>query len=144
MPVEKSVTIAAPPTKVFSVLSDVNQARQWMPEIQKIDNVSTGAFGVGSQWHEVRDVDGRMMDSTIRVTQFDAPTTLRMEVIAKGITGHLAFTLTPKGDATDVRYQGDMKGRGIMSLFNGRINRMMNEGAGPLLDGLKRHVEARP
>jgi uncharacterized protein YndB with AHSA1/START domain len=144
MSVEQSVTIAAPPQKVFSTLSDVGQARQWMPAIQKIDNVSSGAFGVGTQWHETRDVDGRMMDSTIRVTQFEPPTTLRMEVISKGITGHLAFTLTPKGDTTDVRYQGEMKGHGIMSLFNGRINRMMNEGAAPLLDGLKRHVEARP
>ncbi|HEY6238728.1 MAG TPA: SRPBCC family protein, partial [Thermoplasmata archaeon] len=121
-----------------------NQARQWMPEIQKVDRVSTGTMGVGTEWHEVRDVDGRMMASKIRVTQFDAPTAFQMEVISKGITGSIGFTLTPQGDATVVRYQGEMKGHGLMSLFNGRINRMMNEGAGPLLDGLKRHVEARP
>lgn len=141
---EKSVTIAAPPSKIFSVLADVNQAQAWMPAIQKIDRLSTGAFGVGTEWHEVRDIDGRKMESRIRVTQFDVPSSFRMEVLAKGISGHLAFTLTPKGDATEVLYQGEMKGHGIMSLFNGRINRMMNEGAGPLLDGLKRHVESRP
>jgi carbon monoxide dehydrogenase subunit G len=144
MGVEQSVVINAPPEKIFSVLSDVGQAPQWMPAIKKIEQVSPGPFGVGTNWKESRMVGNRIMDSTIRVTGYQPPNNLKLDVEGKGITGRLEFTLAPQGASTNVRYQGEMKGHGFMSLFNGRINRMMVEGAPELVGDLKRYVESKP
>ena len=144
MAVEQSVVINAPPEKVFAVLADPGQAQQWMPAIKKIEQMSPGPFGNGTNWKETREVSGRMMESTIRVTGFQPPSSLKMEVLGKGITGHLEFALGPQGAATNVRYQGEMRGHGFMALFNGRIQKMMAEGAPELVGSLKRYVESKP
>ncbi|MCI4351748.1 MAG: SRPBCC family protein [Thermoplasmata archaeon] len=143
MGVEQSVVINAPPEKIFSVLSDVGQAQQWMPAIKRIEQISPGPFGVGTNWKESRMVGNRMMDSTIKVAGYQPPTNLKLDVQGKGITGHLEFILTPQGTATTVLYQGEMKGHGFMALFNGRINKMMAEGAPELVGDLKRYVESK-
>lgn len=143
MTVEQSIVINAPPEKVFAVLADPGQAQQWMPEIKKIEQVSPGPFGTGTNWKETREVGGRLMESTIRVTDFQPPSSLKLDVLSKGITGHLEFALGPQGPATSVRYQGDMRGHGFMALFNGRIQRMMAEGAPEMVGSLKRYVESK-
>ena len=144
MSVERSVTIDAPPAKVFAVLSDIGHVREWRPGVRTIDRISSGPFGVGTQWHEVRDVAGRALEATIRVTEFAPPRRFSTQVIAKGITGRIAFTLTSRGDGTDVVYEGEMTAHGIMDLFNGRLQVWLSAGAGPLVAGLKRQAERPP
>ncbi len=65
--------IRASPTLVFSVLSDVGRGQRWMPSIQRIENVSSGPFGLGTHWQETRAAGKRTMQSTIRVVAFEPP-----------------------------------------------------------------------
>ncbi len=134
-------TINASPERVFSVIADLDQARAWMPTIEKIDGVSSGPFGAGTSWRETRRAGKRMFESTIRITTFDPAKRLALMVTGKGMTGQMRFTLAPSGSATRVHYEAEMKGRGLMSLMTGTINRMMAETDRDLLDRLAAQVE---
>ncbi len=136
-------TINANPERVFSVISDLGQARAWMPTIETIDGVSPGPFGAGSSWRENRRAGKRMFESTIRITTFDPAKTLALNVTGKGMTGQMRFTLAPSAGGTRVHYEAEMKGRGLMSLMSGTINWMMADTDRDLLDRLAAQVERR-
>lgn len=80
-------TIQAPPQRVFAVLSDLGQARQWMPDIERIDEVTPGPFGKGTSWRETRHAGKREFVSTLRITEFEPPTALGFVLEGKGMPG---------------------------------------------------------
>ena len=72
--VELSNVIPASPDRIFSVLSDLNQAREWMPTIQKIEPLTQGPFGVGTCVSMGVTVDGKPakdVSKEIRAGKYD-------------------------------------------------------------------------
>src|SRR5881397_3291913 len=128
----RTAMIAASPERVFSVLSDPAGAQRWMPAIQRIDSVSPGPFRLGTSWQETRKAGNRIMQSTIR---------LHMD--AKAMKGDLSFRLMPKSTGTEVTYEAQMRGKGLMRLMTGTINRMMAAEDNDILDRLRSQVETR-
>ena len=139
----RSATIAASPERVFSVLTDPGSARQWMPAIQRIDNVSPGPFRLETSWQETRKAGNRTMQSTISVSSFEPPSKIGLHVEAKAMKGDLSFRLAPKSGGTEVMYEAQMWGKGFMRLMTGTINRMMASEDSDILDRLRTQVEGR-
>ena len=135
--------IHASPERVFSVISDLDQTRQWMPAIERIDVVTPGPFRQGTVWRETRNAGKRTLESTIRVTGFEKPSRLDLEVESRPMKGQISFRLTPKEESTAVHYEAQMQGRGLMRLMSGMMNRMMAEADNHIIDRLKHHVEER-
>ena len=81
--------------------------------------------------------------STLRITAFEPPKILAFVLEGKGMTGQMQFTLAPAAAGTQVHYQAEMKGHGLMSLMTGTINRMMAKLDADLLDRLQAHLERR-
>ena len=138
-----SRTIDASPDRVFAVLSDLRQSREWMPAIQAIDQTTSGAFGLGTTWRETRRAGKRTMESTIRVTAYDPPSALDLAVEAKQMAGRMHFSLSPEGAGTRVRYEAVMRGRGFFRLMSGTMNRMMAQADADLLERLERQVAGK-
>lgn len=124
------------------MLSDLGQAKGWMPAIQQIDNVTPGPFRLGTAWQETRRAGKRTMQSTIRVSSFEPPTRLGFQVEAKAMKGQLTFTLSPKEGATEVTYEAEMQGKGAFRLMTGTMNRMMAEEDNDILERLRAQVES--
>jgi carbon monoxide dehydrogenase subunit G len=143
MAFNRTTTIQASPERVFSVLSDLGSARQWMPAIQKIDDVTPGPFRLGTCWQETRQAGKRTLQSRVSVSSFEPPSRLGLEVTSKPMRGQLSFSLARKGGATEVKYQAEMWGKGLMRLMTGTINRMMAEQDNDILDRLRMQVESR-
>lgn len=141
MPFELHSVIPATPDQVFAVLADVDRARDWMPAIQKIERLDDKPFGVGSSWRETRVAGKRTMESTIRVIACERGSKVGLHVQSNGMEGDMEFFLTPTGPGTDVRYRAEMKGRGLMKLMTGTINKMMAESDADLLQRLQTQVE---
>jgi len=139
----RTATIAASPDRVFSVLSDLAGAQRWMPAIQRIDSVSPGPFRLGTSWLETRKAGNRVMQSTVSVSAFQPPSQLGLHVEAKAMKGDLSFQLAPKSAGTEVTYEAQMWGRGLMRLMTGTINRMMAAEDNDILDRLRTQVEGR-
>ena len=137
----RTAVIRASPDRVFSVLSDLGRSQQWMPAIEKIENVTPGPFRQGTSWQETRKAGKRTMQSTLSVAAFNPPTRLGLHVEGKVMTGDLSFTLAPKAGSTEVTYEAQMSGKGLMRLMTGTMNRMMAEEDNDILDRLRSQVE---
>lgn len=140
MALELRALIPATPDQVFSVLSDPDQAQQWMPSIQKVERLDDSAFGVGTSWRETRKAGKRIMQSTIRVTTAEPGSKLGLRVESNAMEGDIQFLLKSTGPGTEVQYRAEMKGRGLMRLMTGTINRMMAQEDADLLTRLDRQV----
>lgn len=139
----RTATIAASPDRVFSVLSDLAVAQRWMPANQRIDSVSSGPFRLGTSWQETRKAGKRVMQSTLRVSTFEPPSRLGLHVEAKAMKGDLSFRLAPKSAGTEVTYEAQMWGKGLMRLMTSTMNRMMAAEDNDILDRLRAQVEGR-
>src|SRR5256712_9277349 len=139
----RTATITASPDRVFSVLSDLAGAQRWMPAIQRIDSVTPGPFRLGTSWQETRKAGNRVMQSTVSVSTFQPPSKLGLHVEAKAMKGDLSFQLAPKSAGTEVTYEAQMLGKGLMRLMTGTINRMMASEDNDILDRLRTQVEGR-
>ena len=137
MPLELQAELPATPEEVFSVLTDPGQVQQWMPAVQKIERLDDRPFGVGTSWRETRLAGKRTMVSTIRVVACDRPSRLALRVESDAMEGDIQFSLTPTGPGSKVHYAAQMKGRGMMRLMTGTINKMMAQEDADLLQRLQ-------
>lgn len=133
-------TIEASPEQVFSILTAVGQAVEWMPAIQRIDDMSAGPFGVGTNWLETRAAGGRTIQSRIQVTRFAPGRVLEISAQGKSMSGQVRFTLIPTGGGTHVHYEADIEGRGLLKLMTKAMNREMEAADADLLDRLASQV----
>src|SRR2546430_1107750 len=81
----RTAVIRAPPERIFSVLADLGQTKQWMPAVQSIDNVTPGPVRVGTAWKETRKAGNRTLESTIQVALYRPPSQLGLQVDGKAM-----------------------------------------------------------
>ena len=107
--VQRTVTIKAPPEKIFALIGDVHRWGIWSP-YEKLDpamrrTLSGAAEGKGSiyEW----DSDSRAGRGRMEITDASPPSqvTIKLDFV-KPIEGHntAEFTLEPKGDSTNVTW----------------------------------------
>ena len=137
----RTAVIRATPERVFSVLADLGQTKQWMPAVQNIDHVTPGPFRLGTAWKETRKAGKRTMESAIQVALYRPPSQLGLQVNGKAMKGQMTFTLAPKEGGTEVHYEAQMSGKGLFRLLSGMMNRMMAEEDHDILDRLRGQVE---
>jgi uncharacterized protein YndB with AHSA1/START domain len=140
MALELQAEIPATPEEVFSILTDPGQVKQWMPAVRSVERLDDRPFGVGTSWRETRLAGKRTMVSTIRVTACDRASRLGLRVESDAMEGAMTFTLTPTGPGTRVQYTVEMRGRGMMRLVTGTINKMMAQEDADLLQRLQAQV----
>lgn len=139
----RQLTIDAPPSRVFAVLTDLDQAPQWMPAIQRTKWVEGTAVAPGARWTEWRTAGKRTMKAELAVAAFDANRRLDLRVKAPMFAMVLAFTLAPAGKGTQVDYRCEGGGRGLMALFTKPMMRSIERHDDDLLLRLKAECEAK-
>ena len=77
--------IDAPKDTVFEAMTDLDAAREWMPNLVKLEELTDGEFGVGTEWRETRDMFGKEASEVIEVRAMDRPDSIRM--VADGTRG---------------------------------------------------------
>src|SRR5438128_11751907 len=75
---EVSIDIGATPEKVYSYLSDLNRHGEWSMSVNKLEQITPGAVGVGTEFksHETLPIE---FDSFARITALDEPTLVAWE-----------------------------------------------------------------
>jgi carbon monoxide dehydrogenase subunit G len=128
MAIEFTLTqhIAGAADRVFHALTDLDSAADWMPGFVRIEKLSQGEFGVGSQWRETRKFFGKEATEQFEVTRCESPTQLSVRVDgSKGSSrrGEYLFDyrLQPKGAGTDVTLHAAIRGLGRFGTLVGRL-----------------------
>lgn len=156
MPVEFTIQqdFANAPDRVFQALTDLEGAPKWMPGFVKIETLTEGAFGVGTQWRETRKIFGKEATEQFEVTRFEPPTGLGLRVDGtKGTSkrGEYLFDyrLTPQSGGTEVTLHGTIRGLGVIAallskLFVGTFKKACVKDLRALANHLATPTEAPP
>jgi uncharacterized protein YndB with AHSA1/START domain len=107
--IERAITVDAPAERIFALINDFGRWRAWSPyetkdpEMQRTLSGATGGEGAVYEWAGNKDVGrGRM-----EIVHASPPSriTIKLDFLAPFEAHNTAvFTLTPRGDATDVRW----------------------------------------
>lgn len=128
MPIQFTVThsFSQPPSEVFEALTDLPGASAWMPNLVGIDLLTSGPFGVGTEWRETRKMFGKESTEQFEVTRCDPPT--RVSIRVDGTKGDskrgeylFDYRLEPKGEGTEVVLDGTIRGLTGITALVGRL-----------------------
>ena len=107
--VERRIAIKAPPEKIMALIGDFHRWASWSPwehldpNMQRTFSGADSGKGAVYEWQGNSDVGrGRM-----EITDYAAPSTAVIRLEFKepmAVTNVTTFTLTPRGDSTDVAW----------------------------------------
>jgi carbon monoxide dehydrogenase subunit G len=114
MPLRFKIQVAAPPEKVFDIVSDIANHGSWANPKAGLDvkAVSGGPTQVGSTFKSSQRFAGKQTGADLTVTQYSAPSKLTFDALQAGkkpVTFTNTFTLTPKEGGTLVERSIDAK-----------------------------------
>jgi uncharacterized protein YndB with AHSA1/START domain len=141
--VERSVEIAAPPEKVFGVVTDLTTHPRWRPSVREFRTADGGPPSAGSQIVEIVRFAGRDVHMRYRVSELEPPRSFAADYVAGPIKVAIRFEVVPAGRGTQAVFICDTErpriARMIPFPFFGRLmGRYMDDELG----NLKRLVEA--
>jgi len=139
----RTMTVNASPTKVFAVLTDLDNAPKWMPSIQKTEWLTGNAVAAGAAWRETRLAGKRTMVADIRVAHFEKDRRLDLRVDNTMFEMELDFALSAAGEGTNVEYSCRGKGKGLWALMTGVIMKQVETQDNDLLKRFKAYAESR-
>lgn len=114
----REVEVAAPPARVFAILTDFSRVAQVLPGIQESVVLTPGPVGVGSRIRERREVKGRVRESEFVVKAHEPARRFWMDVFSGGRkAGEGGFDLIPLGEGTRLRYTLDFTLPGLLKLM---------------------------
>ena len=140
-----TVTINAPPEKVYEYVADLSRHGEWASEADAmvISTATAGPPAVGNTYQAEGTLLGKRNPSTVKITALAPPKTIEIEAEdSSGISGHV-FTLAPKDGGTLVTRQiygvkQPLLGPIFFMIFKSKIDANFN-GA---LSNLKKRMES--
>ena len=69
-PIETSITVAAPPERMFAIFTDLEGAPGRIRGIKKVELLTPGPVRVGTKWRETRVFGKREATEVLEVTEF--------------------------------------------------------------------------
>jgi uncharacterized membrane protein len=136
----KTVDIAAPADRVWTVMIDVERWPEWTSSVQRIERLDAGPLTIGSR---ARVLQPRLLPATWEVTSIDPGKSFTWMTKSPGIVvvGIHRVDSTDSGSRATLSLQF----RGLIGPLVGRLLRGLNERYLSLeAAGLKRRSEAPP
>lgn len=139
--IDGEVTINRPVETVFDCVADERNEPQYNPRLQRVEQVTDGPIGVGTQFRAMTTTMGRPAELTIEFKEFERPRRLTSVTMmaAMDIAGTLTFDPVPTG--TRMRWSWDVQPRGANRLLTPLIARIGKRQELEIWTGLKRYLE---
>jgi uncharacterized protein YndB with AHSA1/START domain len=145
MKVEKSIEIAAPPEKIWPLITERDNILRWHPNAQTFDFIGEQRSGVGAAFYMVGKRDGRLMRSVCEFTEWQENKKLAFrEVWGTTKKFDTAYTIeaTKTGSRLIIMWDTVMPywiiGTIMLLLFRNQWVKMTDE----MLENIKRLAEA--
>ena len=116
-----SRVVAAPPERVWQVLTDVAHAPETLRGVTAVQLMTDGPYAVGTRWRETRTMMGKAVSEEMWVSACDPLRSTQVSAASGGAEFVTEFTLTPLEDGSrtelEVRFSAEMsKPSGLQSL----------------------------
>ena len=114
MPLRFKIQVAAPPQRVFDIVSDIANHGSWANPAAglEVTPVSGGPTQVGSTFKSSQKFAGKHTGADLKVVKVDPPNTIAFDAVQAGkkpVTFTSTFTFTPKDGGTLVQRELDAK-----------------------------------
>jgi carbon monoxide dehydrogenase subunit G len=107
---ESSIEINAPASRVWALIDKLEEWPQWMPSIKKIERISKGPLGVGSQLSVTAKVSGLMVTILMTIIGFVPERSVILGGEALGTKLTRFYNLEPLNGKTKVTIGGEVSG----------------------------------
>lgn len=140
---ELTAHIDRPPSEVWAVLSDLENAPAWMPGIEFIALDEDGPIEAGAVYRfRVEGLKGELQKGTVATCRPRQELTL---AVTRGFVDvRYRYTLEPDGDGTAVRMVAECAVNGWIAPLAPPLIWLMRRSDARLLDGLRAAVENGP
>lgn len=108
-----STIVAAPIDRVFEVFTDLAHSAERVSNIQEIEMLTTGPFGLGTRWLETREVMTQIASAEMEVTAFERNRTYTVTHHKAGGRIDALFTFQPFEDGTKVGIEFVLDSHGL-------------------------------
>lgn len=95
-----SETIAAPPERVWQVITDLEAAPRTIPSISAVEPLTEGPYGVGTRWRETRTMMGRTETHELQVIEAVPQHRTVVTALTDGVEYTTTMQLSPDGAGT--------------------------------------------
>ena len=140
---ETSITINRPSEEVFAFVVDPQNAVKWEGSVVDAANTSSGPIGVGTTQRYSFKFVGQKIESTSKITVYDAPRQFAWKSTAGPfpVSGGYTFESVPGG--TRMIYRTDVEPGGFFKLAGPLLTRQMQSQLENDLKKLKQVLEAQ-
>jgi len=136
--IERTVSINAPPERVFDVMVDVERWPEWTESIRSIERLDSGEFGVGSK-AKLR-IRRSPSANVWTVTEVTPNRSFTWETNSGGVKGIASHLIEPDGNGSKVTLTVDLSGI-VATLFSPMIAGQSRKNVDMEAEGLKRRAE---
>jgi carbon monoxide dehydrogenase subunit G len=129
--IERSITVSGSAQDVFAYVADFANTAEWDPGIVSAERVGSGPIGEGSAFDLVARFKGRDLETTYRITEYEAPSRVVLVGGTNNFTSTDIITVTPATDGVEIGYRAIFELSGIMRLaepfLKGTFNRLADD-----------------
>lgn len=146
-PIDTSITVAAPPERMFAIFTDLEGAPGRIRGIKKVELLTPGPVRVGTKWRETRVFGKREATEVLEVTEFVPGRTFSVGCSSCGCRYDSTFRFERAGSGTKVT--ATMRGTALTlpaklfaPILGALMRGMMTKCVQQDLDDAKRAAEA--
>jgi carbon monoxide dehydrogenase subunit G len=144
---EISEMVQGSPEQVLDAMLDLERAHLWMPGLLRMERLSPGPLGVGSEWRETRKAFGKEATEQFEVVGLERPHRLELRVDGtRGSSGRgeyrYSYRFEPTDAGTAVRFKrGDPWNDGRRGVVGKLFVGPLRKACGKDLQALRSYVE---
>ncbi len=140
---EESVTISRSIEDVFAYATAIQNWPEWHDSIVASEQTSEGQIGVGTTFKANARMEGRTMDFTGKMLEYDPNKRSRKEMDYGSFVIDDTLMFDPTDGGTQFTMVYDVKVRGMAKLMSGRINSGVHEELKQAVSKLKTALESQ-
>lgn len=112
-----TIRLARPPVAIFPLISNLERAPEWVPDLIVVKKQTTGDIGVGTRYTDVMRVGNNTSTGKLEIIEYEPPRVF----VHKGENGPsrfvTRFTLEPDGEGTLLTQEYTLRMRGLFRLL---------------------------
>ncbi|MGH1491634.1 MAG: SRPBCC family protein [Acidimicrobiales bacterium] len=140
--IEVTRTILAPREAVFDVTAHIERFAEVIPHITNVEFLTSSKTGVGTRFIETRTMGKRVASSTLEVTEYEPPESIRLVSDEGGTIWDTRFTYEPSDGGTDLTMIMEIRPHTLLArLMTPFIKRFVAKAVESDIEAVKQHCE---
>jgi len=141
--IARAIAVSRPVPDVFNSLVDVRTYSDWQPALERVEQVTDGAPGPGTQWRlTLRGVPGTTQ-ILVEAVELDPPHVAVIRSLNGPAEITARATLTERDDGqTSVALEASIELKGFLRLAEGRVRKVIERELPVVLADLSTRIES--